>query len=243
MQLSYVFFHFQLFHYGYGNVGIGTSLIESHKKSSHNEELAVATKFSFVTERTGIKQIQITAADWIPIFGGLPVMEQIEQLSKFAMPFFLLAIHEKKRYFVNVQKEYVVAAEDPYECVRVKGEPNAFTFVSCGGDKGNVLISTGNGEFLSVCKFEPKLSSAELMFESKTGAPMSKFLFDLIPRSPQTFVIRSHYNDKFVRTKICYFGKAYPIDATNETAIEFVLSPISMLASLHDNELETDEKK
>lgn len=215
--------------------------------------MAVATKFAFVTEREGIKQTQITAADWVPIIGGLPVTEQIEQLTKFAMPFFLLAVHKMKRYYVNVQKEYVVASDDPCECVRIQGEPNAFTFIGCGGDRTKALISTGNGEFLSVCKFKPKLASAELMFDYKTGAPMAKFLFDLIPRSSQTFVIRSHYNNKFVRmreknmwkeeTSYGDIGKVYPIDATNETAIEFVLSPISMLSSLHDDELEIDANK
>ena len=63
--------------------GIGTFL--RGKKISQNEELAVATKFSFVMEREGIKQTQTTAAaDWSPIFGGISVTvsEQIEELTK-----------------------------------------------------------------------------------------------------------------------------------------------------------------
>ena len=61
--------NFQLFHYGYGQVRIDTYL--RGKKGSHNEELAIATKFSFVKEREGIKQTHTIAADWSPIFGGL----------------------------------------------------------------------------------------------------------------------------------------------------------------------------
>ena len=177
--------------------------------------------------------------------------EQIEELAKFSMPFFMLAVDKKERFYVNVQKEYTEASDDdPYYFVEAQGEPNTFNFVSIGGGSDgegtNRLIYAGNGEYLSVCKFSPKLSSAELMFDSETGAPMSKFLFDFIPRSQQTFVIRSLFNDKFVRIK--YFDKysdvdEFAIDATSETAAEFVLSPISMLSSLHDNEPKVDEAK
>ena len=72
------------------------------------------------------------------------------------------------------------------------------------------------------------------MFDQKTGAPMSKFLFDFIPRSKQTVVILSLYNDKFVR--FVHNAMKVAIDATSETAAEFVLSPISMLSALHENE-------
>ena len=58
--------------------------------------------------------------------------------------------------------------------VRCKGN---FNFVSFGyGYEGPYrLIYAGNGEYLSVCKFEPKL-----LFDSETGAPMPKFLFDFL---------------------------------------------------------------
>ena len=161
--------------------------------------MAVATRFSLVTQREGTNQTQATAADWSPIFGGLAVSEQIEELTKFSMPFFLLAVDKSKRYYVNVQKEYAEWQYDDH--VMTQGEPNTFNFVGGGGDGDGPhrLIYAGNGEYLSVCKFKPKLSSAELMFDAKTGAPMSKFLFDFIPRSNQTFVIRSLFNGKFVR--------------------------------------------
>ena len=178
--------------------------------------------------------------------------EQIEELTKFSLPFFLLAVGKKKRYYVNVQKGYVVEADDPYCSGWAKGEPNTFNFVSsllafCGSDGPHRLIYAGNGEYLSVCKFKPKLSSAELMFDAKTGAPMSKFLFEFIPRSQQTFVVRSLYNDKFVRIEYEEYGiyeyaiDGFTIDATSETAAEFVLSPIVMLSSPNDNELKVDE--
>ena len=135
---------------------------------------------------------------------------------------------------------------DEYYRVWAQGEPNTFNFVSGGcdvdGDGTNrLLIYAGNGEYLSVCKFAPKLSSAELMFDPKTGAPLSKFLFDFIPRSKQTFVILSLYNDKFVR--FVHNAMKFAIDATSETAIEFVLSPISMLSALHENEPKVDAAK
>ena len=82
------------------------------------------------------------------------------------------------------------------------------------------------------------------MFDSETGAPMSKFLFEFIPRSQQTFSIRSLFNDKFVRLEYEeydeYTVNGFVIDATSETAAEFVLSPISMLSSPNDNELKID---
>ena len=74
------------------------------------------------------------------------------------------------------------------------------------------------------------------MFDSETGAPMSKFLFDFIPRSKQRSIIHLLYNNKFV--KRCEFESdvsEFAIDATSETAAEFVVSPISMLSSMHDN--------
>ena len=199
-----------------------------------------------MTEREGIEQTQATAADWSPIFGGLAVSEQIEELAKFSLPFFMLAVDKKNRYYVNIEKRYAVASNDQYCFSDIQGEPSTFNFVSGCGDGPHRLVYAGKGEYLSVCKFKPKLSSAELMFDSETGAPMSKFLFDFIPRSQQTFVIRSLFNDKFVRIK--YFDKysdvdEFEIDATSETASEFVLSQISMLSSLHDNEPKVDEAK
>ena len=91
--------------------------------------------------------------------------EQIEELTKYAMPFNLLAVEEKKRYYVNIQKKSAIAADgDEYYRVWAQGEPNTFNFVSggCDGDGTNrLLIYAGNGEYLSVCKFASKLSSAE----------------------------------------------------------------------------------
>ena len=241
--MSSLFFYFQFYDHFILGEGIGTYLC-GYKNNSHNEELADATKFLLVTEREGTEQTQATAADWSPIFGGLAVSEQIEELAKFSAPFFMLAIGEKERYYVNVQKKHVVQSDgDQYCYAFAQGEPNTFNFVS-GGDGSDVpqrLIYAGNGEYLSVCKFSPTLSSAELMFDSETGAPMSKFLFDFIPRSKQTFAIRSLFNDKFVRFENDkYEPNGFPIDANSETAAEFVLSPISMLSSPNDNELKVD---
>ena len=70
------------------------------------------------------------AAEWSPIFGGISVSEQIEELTKYATPFNLLAVEENKRYYVNVQKQYAVAADgDEYYRVWAQGEPNIFNFV------------------------------------------------------------------------------------------------------------------
>ena len=93
------------------------------------------------------------------------------------MPFFLLAVGEKERYCVNVQKEYVATPGGAYYQISVQGEPSSFNFVSLGYgyERPYRLIYAGNGEYLSVCKFEPKL-----LFDSETGAPMSKFLFDFL---------------------------------------------------------------
>ena len=89
--------------------------------------MANATKFLFVREEKESskhkQQLLIGVqflVDWL----------SANKLSIWQMPFFLLAVGEKERYYVNLQKEYVATPGGAYYQISVEGEPSTFNFVS-----------------------------------------------------------------------------------------------------------------
>ena len=185
--------------------------------------------------------------EWCNVFGDIVGLGRFEHLSKFALPFYLLAMHEERRcYYVNAH-EVMRHGSHENPIVFFQEYPNTFTLI--GGDHSTgtgYLLHAGNGKFLSVLhrmhhscfgKCET-LSSSSLKISSANGAPDSHFLFDFVPRSVGTFAIRSQENGKFVRYDKClvdgdFFGTElddnFPIDAEcAEAGAEFITLPIEI---------------
>ena len=158
--------------------------------------------------------------EWRNVFGDIVGLGRFEHLSKFALPFYLLAMHEEERrcYYVNAHgaTNTVAIADRDNPTIHFQEYPNTFTFI--GGDHftgTGYLLYAGKGKYLSVTKhnLDPGSSSGSetstiepetlfcswLKISSANGAPDSHLLFDFVPRSVGTFAIRSQATGKFVR--------------------------------------------
>ena len=215
---------------------------EGHFKLQENSE----TNFTLLPHG---KQLE-----WRNVFGDILGLGQFEHLSKFALPFYLLAMHEERKcYYVNAHEVVSDSHDDHHHLhptVLSQEYPNTFTLI--GGDHSTgtgYLLYAGNGKFLSVIhrmhhscfgKCET-LSSSSLKISSANGAPDSHFLFDFVPRSVGTFAIRSQENGKFVRYVKCLddgdgfafnateLEDNFPIDAEcAEAGTEFITLPIEI---------------
>ena len=156
---------------------------------------------------------------WRNVFGDILGLGRFEHLSKFALPFYLLAKHEERHcYYVNAHgaTNTVAIADRDNPTIHFQEYPNTFTLI--GGDHSTgtgYLLYAGNGEYLSITKrnHNPGLSGGSetstieretlfcswLKISSANGAPDSHLLFDFVPRSVGTFAIRSQATGKFVR--------------------------------------------
>ena len=232
----------------------------------------------FLLEPVGDESVHLI---WCALFGGSIGLKKIGQLLNNRLPFFLSAVQENYRFYVNVQKiiespmynedtgslEYLDhVGDDPYQA-----DTNTFTLLEGNAVDGtNCLLHSSSGQYLCVLQTDegPCLATSPLDFDAVKGTPQQKFLFDFVPRSADTFAIRSNYNGKFVRCnkmldhpdcgwhgtsremdredldKI-YFGLCYPslfpVDATLETATEFVISSPSMASSIEHQKRTTKE--
>ena len=72
-------------------------LREAKESSKHKQQLLIGVQFLM---------------DWL----------SANKLSIWQMPFFLLAVGEKERYYVNLQKEYVATPGGAYYQISVQGE-------------------------------------------------------------------------------------------------------------------------
>ena len=147
-----------------------------------------------------------------------------------------------------------------------QADTNTFTLLEGNAVDGtNCLLHSSSGQYLCVSQYLPVarysnkktdhgpcLATSSLDFDTVKGTPQQKFMFDFVPRSTDTFAIRSHYNGKFVRCvkkldrekldgryhenldKIHYdlcITQLFPVDATLETATEFAISSPSITSS------------
>ena len=158
---------------------------------------------------------------WCALFGGSIGLKKIGQLLNRRLPFFLSAVQENYRFYVNVQK--IIESpmyndnikspmyddhegDDPYQA-----DTNTFTLLEGNAVDGtNCLLHSSSGQYLCVSHYKLRdrdfvnLATSPLDFDAVKGTPQQKFLFDFVPRSPDTFAIRSHYNGKFVDATKCW---------------------------------------
>ena len=194
----------------------------------------------FLLEPMGEKSVQ---QEWYDVFGGSIGLKKIGQLLDNQFPFFLLAQQENFRFYVNVQE----VRENEYGH-KLQYYTEKFTLIQGNSMDGtNCLLQQHVDENYPGC-FKPHLCVEDYRtcgpcltissFDSAKETPAQKYLFDFVPRSDNTFAIRSHYNGKFVRCNadvrllhdIIYkyekrYPSTFPVDASLETATEFVLSP------------------
>ena len=204
---------------------------EGHFKLQENSE----TNFTLLPHG---KQLE-----WRNVFGDILGLGQFEHLSKFALPFYLLAMHEERKcYYVNAHEVVSDSHDDHHHLhptVLSQEYPNTFTLI--GGDHSTgtgYLLYAGNGKFLSVIHHKhhssfDKCETLSLKISSADGAYDSHFLFDFVPRSVRTFAIRSQENGKFVRFVKQHLTTElddnFPIDAEcAEAGTEFITLPIEI---------------
>ena len=215
-----------------------------------------ATKF--LLEPMGGKSAQ---QEWYDVFGGSTGLKKIGQLLDNQFPFFLLAQQENFRFYVKLESircdydnKYATpsgtvtfmliqgnSSVDGTNCLLQQfSSEHYYQPSSCPKSRPHLCVEDYQnwrdsfGPCLSISYFDP----AEVVTLEQ------KYLFDFVPRSENTFAIRSHYNRKFVRcdadvhlldklingiTKYREFyqvtSATFPVDASLETATEFVLSP------------------
>ena len=220
-------------------------LKEEKIKLTMTDDLFDASKF--LLEPVGDESVH---QEWCFLFGGSIGLKKIGQLLNNRLPFFLSAVQENYRFYVNVQK-IVESFMDNY----FQAGTNTLTLLEGNSVDGtNCLLHSASGQYLCVlpetCYLNgqrdhlPCLATSPLDFDAVKGTPQQNFLFDFVPRSADTFAIRSHYNGKFVRCvdklddlrKIFYgscTSSLFPVDATLETATEFVISSPPMTSLEH----------
>ena len=201
-------------------------------KFGSTDNLCCATKFVLAPEPE--KQIE-----WCAEFGGSVGLQQLNRLQTLRLPFYLLAEQKKYRFYVHAQKTHSVEQGDPwYANIEFRAEANTFILHGGCGDGTNCLLYASCGRYLCVVEhpdFGPVIGTSPLILDTNDATPLPKFLFNFVPCPiKHTFSIRSHSNQMYLRCdeqKILDYNikeDAFPVDGTEETASEFVLSSISM---------------
>ena len=204
-------------------------------KFQSTDNLSDATKFLLAPEPE--KQ-----NEWCAEFGGLVGLQQLNRLQTLRLPFYLLAEKKMYRFYVKAQETHYFQHQggEHYGTIEFQEEANTFTLHGGCADGTNCLLYASCGRYLCVVEhsdFGPILGTSPLMLDINDATPLPTFLFDFVPCSvKQTFSIRSHHNQMYLRSsiadeqKLCYYTEEnrFPVDGTEKTATDFVLSPISI---------------
>ena len=160
--------------------------------------------------------------EWSQVLGDTAGLGQIARLSKFSLPFYLLAVLDHQCLYDNIDDlDDVESSKSPpnYNENELFNRRKTFTLIAerenvSGNNDSGYMLYGGDGRFLCVKNSvslhtthkkhdyfggREFLTQSFLVMNSDDGLPACHMLFDFVPRSVRTFAIRSRVNGKFVR--------------------------------------------